>query len=487
MNISEEDILFEEILSYYTRLLNSIMAQNVRFNQVARTEDELNDLMAQVLKTDRDALGARDKEKLHQYAIAELPTKFTLLTVSDDKQQLSNTYNIMRRKQEFFARLDKFDMAEPFDNVLTFDANGTIIQGTGKSLRENSTGASIEEVLRSNQHYNQFGQNYDVQDLNWSQELLENSCDSTLRDKVMENLLLYPRNQHGGPLYYRIMMGLITTTTAEATRMMITRITTMKIRDIQGEDVSKAVSTIRGALQHLETAQAVPNDIRNILMDIFDKSSVPEFNNIFTVMKSQLKIDTTMQLTVERILVLAETNYHDMKERGIWNAPIAAHGLLTCWNCNEEGHSAKSCSKPKNEANIKSNKEKFEKNKFDRNQGGRGESRSGRGRSGRGYGKGRGRGSGRHSSHDKDKTPTDIMKTPPMRKGLTTMNIGGTTHYWCHKCSCWNTSHLTTDHPTDSGTTTKSETTNTTSKATNIGTVSASFRDTIFNGTRGSN
>jgi hypothetical protein len=202
MNIIEEDIIFQEILVYWTRLLNRMAAQAQRFNQVARTEDELNDLMAHVLKTNRDALGARDKEKLHQNAIAELPTKFTLLTVSDDKDQLNNAYNIMRRKQEFFARLDKFDMAEPFSDVLTFDNDGNLIQGTVKSLRDNSIGASIEEVARSNQYYNQFGQSYDVQDLNWSQELLENSCDSTLRDKVMENLLLYPRNQHGGPLFY---------------------------------------------------------------------------------------------------------------------------------------------------------------------------------------------------------------------------------------------------------------------------------------------
>ena len=72
---------------------------------------ELNDLMAQVRKTDRQNLAAREREKLHQYVIAELPTKFSLLSVSDDKEQLSNTYNIMPRKQEFFARLDKFDMA----------------------------------------------------------------------------------------------------------------------------------------------------------------------------------------------------------------------------------------------------------------------------------------------------------------------------------------------------------------------------------------
>jgi hypothetical protein len=219
----------------------------------------------------------------------------------------------------------------------------------------------------------------------------------------------------------------------------------------------------------------------------FDKTSVPEFNSIFTVMKSQVKIDATTQLTVDRILLLAETNYHDMKERGMWNTPTAARGLLTCWNCNEEGHSAKACTKPKNESNIQLNKEKFEKDKSNRNQGGRGDGRSGRGGRGRGRGSGRGKGrsSGRHTSPDK--TPLDIMKTPPMKKGLTTMNIGGTTHYWCHKCSCWNTDHLTADHPANSAATNQETTVPSTPKSTNVGIVSSSFRDTIFNGTRGSN
>jgi hypothetical protein len=153
--------------------------------------------------------------------------------------------------------------------------------------------------------------------LTWSQELLENSCDAKLRDKVMEMLVLYPKDQHGGPLYYRILMGLITTTTAEATRTMVTRITTMKIRDIQGEDVSQAVSTIRGALRHLETANAVPNDIHYVLMELFSKTSVSDFNTLFTVLSSQVKIDPTTTMTTERILQLAENNYQDMKERGV--------------------------------------------------------------------------------------------------------------------------------------------------------------------------
>ena len=495
MNINNDEEVFEDLLAYWSRIVDNLLVEfNMaqRFNAVARSNDELNDLTAEVRKLDRQGLTAREREKLHQYAIAELPTKFSLLSLSDDKEQLSNTYNIMRRKQELFSRLDKYDMSETFTRVLTFDANGDLVQNGEKSLRDNSIGATLEEVARSNQHYNQFGQDYDVQDLNWSQELLENSCDATLRDKVMENLAQYPRVQHGGPLFYRIMMGLITTTTAEATRMMITRISTMKIRDIQGEDVGKAVSSIRGALQHLETAQAVPNDIRNILIDIFTKTSVPDFNSIFSVLNSQMKIDNTFQLTIERILNLAETNYMDMKERGVWNAPTQVRGLITCWNCNEEGHSAKKCPKPRNEKNVNDNKAKFDQAKGERTSTGRGGGRGGRGRGRNSY-SGRGRGGGRSGgpNTEEGKGPIDIMKTPPMRKGMTVMNINGTTHYWCHKCSCWNTNHGTADHPETSSTSTPTTSETTTkvpsTKQTNLGTVSSSFRDTIFQGTRGAN
>jgi Zinc knuckle len=207
-------------------------------------------------------------------------------------------------------------------------------------------------------------------------------------------------------------------------------------------------------------------------------------------LKSQAKIDTMIQITVERILTLAEDNYLDMKERGIWNTPTVARGLITCWNCNEEGHSAKKCPKPRNEKNVNDNKAKFDQAKGERTSTGRGGGRGGRGGRGRGrnsYG-GRGRGGGRSGGPNTEevKGPVDIMKTPPMRKGMTVMNIGGTTHYWCHKCSCWNVDHGTTDHPID----TQSSTTQATTKQShtaNAANANSSFRETIFQGTRGSN
>jgi uncharacterized membrane protein YgcG len=459
----------------------AVMAEP-RFKAVPRTNDELVGLSALVRREQRDTMIKDRLQKYHEAAVSTLPVKFSLLTMSDDKDKLKNPYNIMRRNQDFFNRLDKFDMAVTFTEVLLF--NNDDLSDARKNLRENYTNITIDEIRKSNRYYNMYGQDYDVQDLGWTQELLENSCEPSLRDKVMEKITLYPRDEQGGPLFYRIMMELITTTTDQATRTMITRITNMKIRDIAGEDISQAVSSIRGALRHLTSVNSVPHDFRSILIDTFKKTSVPEFNDIFNVLTSNIRLNSNYDVSIEKVLETAEATYHEMKERGIWNAPTQARGLVTCWNCSEEGHSAHDCPKPRNEETIKKNRDKFD--------GGRGSGRGGRsgGRSGRGRGYGRGRGggrggNGRGSSSNMEQLQKDPLKTPPTKKGLTTLDFNGVRHIWCHKCGGWNTNHLTNAHPDHAArTTTASSTTPaTTTQATNVAAMSGSFRETIFHGT----
>jgi hypothetical protein len=94
------------------------------------------------------------------------------------------------------------------------------------------------------------------------------------------------------------------------------------------------------------------------------------------------------------------------------------------------------------------------------------------------------------------------MLTPPLKKGMTVRNIGGTQHFWCHHCHRWNPDHPTATHD-------KTKTYNYTPVATKTGQqepsglqvsphttfiqpphamfagAQASFRETIFNGTRG--
>jgi hypothetical protein len=252
-----------------------------RFLPRARTEVERSLINALVPANERENLDVRGREKLHTLAITSLPTKFNLLTITDnDEQQLDSTYNLMMRNNEFFTKLEKYNMAEPFYRVIQEDENnpGTILPNV-INLRENVSRVTEDQVRESNRFYSQYGQTYDVQNLMWSQELLENSSEDELRDRVMESLTQIPQAEQGGPLYYFIMINLISSSTAEAIRTLINRITTLKIRDIQGEDVSKAISRIRGALRLLTNVNAVPPDIQFILIDIFSKTSNLTFND----------------------------------------------------------------------------------------------------------------------------------------------------------------------------------------------------------------
>ena len=68
MNINNDEEVFEDLLAYWSRIVDNLLVEfNMaqRFNAVARSNDELNDLTAEVRKLDRQGLTAREREKLH--------------------------------------------------------------------------------------------------------------------------------------------------------------------------------------------------------------------------------------------------------------------------------------------------------------------------------------------------------------------------------------------------------------------------------------
>ena len=96
-----------------------------------------------------------------------------------------------------------------------------------------------------------FGQEYDLQDLQWSQELIENSCDKDLRNKIPEKLKEIPSDKHGGALYYFLMIELIQVDTDNAIRSLTTKLSNLDIAALEGENVMRACSLIRGVHDRL--------------------------------------------------------------------------------------------------------------------------------------------------------------------------------------------------------------------------------------------
>ena len=195
------------------------------------------------------------------------------------------------------------------------------ISGTPIKIIKNYTGnfsISIRTVKASTVHYCKWGQTYNLTDLEWSQQLLENSCEENLRNKVSEELMSLDYKFHGGPTYFYIMMKVILRTTDQATRALVQSIKNLKISKIQGENVLTATSLICRAIQRLEIINAVPKDITTILLLVYQTSSYPDFNNLFRLMEMHVKLNPTKAYKINKIIDIANGNYQELIDLGKW-------------------------------------------------------------------------------------------------------------------------------------------------------------------------
>jgi hypothetical protein len=311
------------------------------------------------------------------------------------------------------------------------------------------------------------GQDYDLQDLQWSQELLENSCDEDLRNKIGEKLREIPSDEHGGALYYYLMIELIQVDTDNAVRSLTTKLANMNIAEMQGENVMRACSLIRGVYDRLKLVGKVPHDTIDKLMRVFQTTSVEKFNQLFLTLSYNKDIGLVDMklLTVGKLVKLAETKYQDLLVAGEWTRcsgpsgstfittspsfvttipkkravprhvvqsgyPSVApgphdgseniHEGKTCWNCGGKDHISSTCSQP-------------------RGQGHR--SGRGRGREGRGPRGGPNRDRGPKPDHS-----VQWQTQAPQPNDAHAKVVGQENVFWCGRCGLWNSHHPTHDH-----------------------------------------
>ena len=71
----------------------------------------------------------------------------------------------------------------------------------------------------------------------------------------MEYLFNVPSIEKGGPLFFKVMMTIITSNTEEAICTLTQKVSTFKITYIQGENINIAVSQLRGANRHSDVCR----------------------------------------------------------------------------------------------------------------------------------------------------------------------------------------------------------------------------------------
>jgi hypothetical protein len=333
-------------------------------------------------KDNRDLMSPEKLNELFERAISKsLPTIYTAMDLKlDDPDKLAETYDLEMIIARTRTHHVKYDMHDVFTVV---KPNPDIAKYETINLYENYATLTKEEVAASNEWYSTMTEDpqnkYFRQNLNLTHEHLVNNCHDDLVSKVTETYYSYPDEQHGGPLFFKIMMDAIQNNSEESAEYLVSMVKNMKLTSIDGENVEKAVSLVRGAVKRLENLKiyggksALPLDMAEHLLKVFQTSSVPVFNQLFEHYHREQKLSmlsTGIQKTtsIAQILTFAEQQYRTLCSTNDWlgiktkakeTAFIAGKSSdPICFNCGG-AHNIKECPKQRDVERIKINKKKF--------------------------------------------------------------------------------------------------------------------------------
>jgi hypothetical protein len=392
----------------------------------ARTDQQAEGMAVAVKREDRENLTADALLKLQKSSTEGMTHKFALMSHTTD-DQLVECYNLSLRIEELKLTMKKTDTIGGFDifaQIITSPQTPMPAELPLIEKIDELTETIVRASIRFKRYY---GQTFDIQDLQWSQELIENSCDEDLRIKVLERLRPIPDVEQGGPLFYYMMIQLIQTDAEQAVRTLIDKLEHLSLKTLSGENIFTACSLIRGVLARLKSVNQVPHDVETTLLDILQTSSVEDFNTVFKTLSDSKFLGIALAKTADEILILAERLYTRLLSKGVWTgvgrvgkSTFIADGkhnaavdditdkLATpvCWNCGQTGHLSNECGKPKKR---------------------RGGDRRGK-------------------EKEAQKSLTSWKRQPPRADEPHEKTITGTKWYWCGRCCIWNESHLSKDH-----------------------------------------
>jgi hypothetical protein len=137
----------------------------------------------------RKKLSADALVKFQKSTTEGLTQKFTLMTHSTD-DELVECYNLSMRIETLKLRLEQTNIIGGFDifetSVFAFISTDPMSKEVSVIDRHEFLSEALVWNMQKFKHY--FGQTYDVQDLQWSQDLLEIFCQEDFRIKVLEKM-----------------------------------------------------------------------------------------------------------------------------------------------------------------------------------------------------------------------------------------------------------------------------------------------------------
>ena len=160
-----------------------------------------------------------------------------------------------------------------------------------------------------------------MQDLLWSGNKVLNSCSQLLREKVEESVISLDTHHKTGPVYFKLMMDLILSSTPVSMRAIVRKLEHLTLKEFKGESVVTAVSLVRGAVSMMDNNKSIPTDIQEIVFRITKTSSSGEFKTYVTTLGTACELGIK-ELSLEQTLLLMQNKYKELAQKLVLSQDI---------------------------------------------------------------------------------------------------------------------------------------------------------------------
>ena len=362
-------------------------------------------------KHEREKLfqNAENKQNFLKAAGGHILTKHNKLAYinisSNVEGALKSVHNLQSQLKTFRQHCNQYDIGETLTIVVPDDVERTPdISEQTFDLLVDYPKLQADIVANSCAYYNIWAAaKYVGQNMGLIFKLMQNNTEEHLWNKCLEEYEEYELVQQGGPLMFFLILRKIQNVSEDAIQHLRSQLEKLKISKSAGENVENTVSLVKSTHRILKSASTlyhnyVPDDFPKTILQIFQTTSIPEFNEAFAEEErsAQRKADKSGGMPVwpdiSEITSLATNTYQRLKNTGHWVKPKPASSFKLalkekqekdrlylqfkedngktkyhkkkvrlppkCWNCGGK-HSLHECTEPQDEARIKKNKREF--------------------------------------------------------------------------------------------------------------------------------
>ena len=148
-------------------------------------------------------------------------------------------------------------------------------------------------ICRSNAYYTKYGTSWLVDNLP-STDMVLNTCEESLIDKVRERLVGVSEMELGGPLVLKKMLNIVMNVDNAALRPLMESLQNLRMKDMPGKNVGTVVIYLKGALLLLQNCVAIPTNTMGILNNVISLANCQEFTAYMQSIYFASKRDSTV-------------------------------------------------------------------------------------------------------------------------------------------------------------------------------------------------